>query len=72
MDINNFLLVTGLPRSGTTPVGELLTLDWRSFYIYEPMNFDSGDECIPEYLQFQVTGLSMSRRWMIFSVASRI
>lgn len=49
MDINNFLLVTGLPRSGTTPVGELLTLDWRSFYIYEPMNFDSGDECIPEY-----------------------
>lgn len=50
----NFCLVTGAPRSGTTVVGELLSLGLHAEYVYEPMNYHAGDRCIPGY--FAVPG----------------
>lgn len=37
------ILVTGLPRSGTTVIGDVLATAHRTTSIYEPMNFQSGD-----------------------------
>jgi hypothetical protein len=36
-------LVTGLPRSGTTVLGDILATAKSSTSLYEPMNFQSGD-----------------------------
>jgi len=54
MTEKDFCLVTGAPRSGTTVVGELLSLGLRAEYLYEPMNYHAGDRCIPGY--FAVPG----------------
>lgn len=45
MDSDNrrLILVTGLPRSGTTVVGDVLATAARTTSLYEPMNFQSGD-----------------------------
>lgn len=37
------ILVTGAPRSGSTWVGNILSLDRRSAYIHEPFNKDCPD-----------------------------
>ena len=37
------VLVTGLPRSGTTVVGDVLATAEQTTSLYEPMNFQSGD-----------------------------
>lgn len=47
--MRNFILVTGLPRSGTTAVGSLLALADRTFYLYEPTNFHAGDRAVSDY-----------------------
>lgn len=49
-----FILVTGTPRSGTTAVGSLLSLSARTFYLYEPTNFHAGDRAVTDY--FMVPG----------------
>ncbi|WP_346911899.1 sulfotransferase [uncultured Roseibium sp.] len=49
MNPEKFVLVTGCPRSGTTVVGELLSLALNSYYLYEPMNALSGDTIFKNY-----------------------
>ena len=46
MAINNrrLVLVTGLPRSGTTVIGDVLATANATTSLYEPMNFQSGDK----------------------------
>lgn len=41
------ILVTGLPRSGTTLVGDILASAKKTTSLYEPMNFQSGDVRFP-------------------------
>lgn len=48
-DPQDFVLVSGPPRSGTTVVGQLLSLSERSFYLYEPTNFHAGDRAVSDY-----------------------
>lgn len=50
----SLVLVTGAPRSGTTTVGDILSLAADAEYIYEPMNFHSGDKIISRY--FEIPG----------------
>ncbi|WP_417268638.1 hypothetical protein [Celeribacter baekdonensis] len=49
----NLILVTGMPRSGTTVIGERL-LGARSIELYEPMNLQVGDLSIKH--QFTLPG----------------
>ena len=37
-NITNWIFVTGLPRSGTTFVGKVLSLPWSVDYLHEPFN----------------------------------
>lgn len=39
----NIILVTGLPRSGTTVIGDVLATAQKTASLYEPMNAQSGD-----------------------------
>lgn len=49
----NTVLVTGAPRSGTTPVGQLLSMLPKSALLYEPMGL-TGDKAIN--LRFPIPG----------------
>ena len=44
-----FILVTGAPRSGTTPVGTILSASRRVSYVYEPLNADTGLVGVDEF-----------------------
>ena len=44
------VLVTGAPRSGTTPVGELLGGAPGAIELYEPMSYSVGDHAVPDWL----------------------
>lgn len=48
------VLVTGAPRSGTTPVGELLSGSPGAIELYEPMSDIVGDRAVPDW--FPVPG----------------
>jgi hypothetical protein len=48
------VLVTGTPRSGTTPVGDALAAAPGARTLYEPLNFHVGDRRISRY--FEVPG----------------
>lgn len=48
------VLVTGTPRSGTTPVGELLAAAPGAAELYEPLNFHVGDRRVNHY--FEIVG----------------
>ena len=48
------VLVTGTPRSGTTPVGDALAAAPRVRTLYEPLNFHVGDRRVRSY--FEVPG----------------
>ncbi|CAD78879.1 MAG TPA: sulfotransferase family protein [Rhodopirellula baltica] len=50
------LVVTGMPRSGTTAVGELLSKAGATQTVYEPFNFHTGLSQIPSY--FAIAGQS--------------
>ena len=52
----SLVLVTGAPRSGTTTVGDMLSLAAGAEYLYEPMNFHSGDKRIRRYFEIPGTG----------------
>lgn len=47
-----FLLVTGMPRSGTTAVGSVLASSPWSAYFYEPLNPRSGVRTVTDYFVF--------------------
>lgn len=49
------IVVTGLPRSGTTVVGDVLSAGKKTTSLYEPMNSQSGDRRIHEI--FPIVGL---------------
>lgn len=53
-DGRRLVLVTGTPRSGTTPVGDLLAAAPRAAALYEPLNAHVGDRRIARY--FEVPG----------------
>ncbi|MDN4173517.1 hypothetical protein QWY28_11220 [Nocardioides sp. SOB77] len=44
-----FVLVTGMPRSGTTGIGSALAHAPGAAYLYEPLNAESGLRSVPEY-----------------------
>lgn len=48
------ILVTGTPRSGTTPVGDTLARAHGTRTLYEPLNFHVGDRRVTRY--FEVPG----------------
>ena len=48
------VLVTGTPRSGTTPVGDALAAAPGARTLYEPLNFHVGDRRVTRY--FEVPG----------------
>ena len=50
------VFVTGLPRSGTTVVGDVLAAGPRSISLYEPMNPQSGDVRFGEFFPIPGTG----------------
>lgn len=54
MSAPRLVLVTGSPRSGTTPVGDLLALAAGARSLYEPLNAHVGDRRIRRY--FEVPG----------------
>ncbi|WP_062516223.1 sulfotransferase [Demequina gelatinilytica] len=43
------ILVTGVPRSGTTPIGEVLGFAPSTRFLYEPLNYESGLRSIEAY-----------------------
>jgi hypothetical protein len=45
------VLVTGMPRSGTTPVGDLLALAPGARTLYEPLNAIVGDRRVQRYFE---------------------
>lgn len=47
-----FIVVTGMPRSGTTGVGSALAAGARAAYLYEPLNPLSGLRSIDHYFPF--------------------
>lgn len=51
-----FVLVTGMPRSGTTAVGSVLASADRTSYFYEPLNPRSGLRSIDDWFQFPEPG----------------
>ena len=51
-----FVLVTGMPRSGTTAVGSALASAARTSYFYEPFNPRSGLRPIDDWFQFPEPG----------------
>lgn len=50
------VLVTGSPRSGTTPVGNLLALARGARSLYEPLNAHVGDRRVSRYFEVPGTG----------------
>lgn len=48
------ILVTGIPRSGTTAVGQMLSLAPHAYTLYEPFNYHSGLKQINAY--FEIPG----------------
>lgn len=50
------ILVTGMPRSGTTTVGDVLGTAPHTAALYEPMNFHSGDRIIQCYFEIPGSG----------------
>jgi hypothetical protein len=48
------ILVTGSPRSGTTPVGDVMALGAGVRSLYEPLNFHVGDKRVGRY--FEIPG----------------
>lgn len=48
----DFVLVTGMPRSGTTGVGSVLASAPRAAYFYEPLNPLSGLHSVDDYFLF--------------------
>ncbi len=50
------VFVTGLPRSGTTVVGDILGAGPRAISLYEPMNPQSGDVRFNEFFPIPRTG----------------
>lgn len=48
------ILVSGMPRSGTTTIGDVLGTSPHTATLYEPMNFHSGDRVVGRY--FDVPG----------------
>ncbi|MCC4266751.1 sulfotransferase [Microbacterium schleiferi] len=55
-----FVLVTGMPRSGTTPIGTILSAAPRASYVYEPFNADSGMRGIDVYFQGPIASTAES------------
>lgn len=55
---DDIVLVTGLPRSGTTPLGAALAKAWSCPQVYEPMNAQSGDLRIRDY--FAIPGVDLA------------
>ena len=53
---HQFVLVTGMPRSGTTAVGSVLASAVRTSYFYEPFNPRSGLRSIDDWFQFPEPG----------------
>ncbi|MEM0986811.1 MAG: hypothetical protein AAGJ32_11225 [Pseudomonadota bacterium] len=64
------VLVTGCPRSGTTAIGEVLSRAPGCQYLYEPMNFASGDAIIGRY--FEVPGSASFPHDVFDSLVDRI
>lgn len=51
-----FILVTGMPRSGTTGVGAALSHSPRAASLYEPLNPESGLRSVEEYFVLPPSG----------------
>lgn len=56
MTRRSLILVTGTPRSGTTPVGDALALAAGTRSLYEPLNAEVGDRRITRYFEIPGTG----------------
>lgn len=52
MSIDKMILVSGIPRSGTTAVGDMLSLGRNVGSLYEPLNYHIGSSDIQKYFQF--------------------
>lgn len=52
--MKNTILVTGMPRSGTTAVGDIISKGLSRDYIYEPFNYHSGLMSVRKY--FEICG----------------
>lgn len=50
------ILVTGTPRSGTTPIGDALAAAPRTRTLYEPLNFHVGDRRVRRYFEIPGAG----------------
>jgi Sulfotransferase family len=65
MRTKRLILVTGMPRSGTTAVGEVLATAARTSILHEPLNYLVGLRDVPHYFALPggggVTGASFDR-----------
>ena len=55
-ETRRLVLVTGTPRSGTTPVGDVLAAARRTRTLYEPLNRHVGDRRVRRYFEVPGTG----------------
>lgn len=65
MTAKRLILVTGMPRSGTTAVGDVLALAARAGFLHEPLNYLVGLSDVPHYFAFpgggEITTASFDR-----------
>ena len=52
MTTKDLILVTGMPRSGTTAVGEVLSTAAGTAVLHEPLNYLVGLSDVPHYFAF--------------------
>lgn len=64
------VLVSGMPRSGTTTVGDVLDTAAGTVALYEPMNFHSGDKIITRY--FEIPGTAAFSNDLFADLVARI
>lgn len=57
---DKWIIVTGMPRGGTTVVGQMMALGWRTATFHEPLNADAGIVDVNAY--FDVIDLPPSER----------
>lgn len=55
MPVRKTILITGMPRSGTTPIGEVICAVKGCGELYEPMNPDVGDKAVQS--RFEIPGV---------------
>lgn len=53
MSIKKLIIITGIPRSGTTIIGEVVGQDENTDYIYEPYNKITGLTNVNEYFEIE-------------------